>query len=236
MFAFLTVIFTGIEFSMLAYMQDCSANKLNLRAVEKILHAPMSFMDTTPLGRILNRFTKDTDSLDNEIGEQMRLFVFPMALIIGIIVLCTCYLPYFSVAIPFLGFAFVFLANFYQGSSREIKRLEATQRSLVYNNFNETLTGMSTIKSFKAEDDFIRKNDYFINRMNEAYYLSIATQRWLCVHLDIITSSVALIVCMLCITGQFNISASSTGLLLNYRFTIGWSFVIDNSINDSSRK
>lgn len=216
MFAFLTVIFTGIEFSMLAYMQDCSANKLNLRAVEKILHAPMSFMDTTPLGRILNRFTKDTDSLDNEIGEQMRLFVFPMALIIGIIVLCTCYLPYFSVAIPFLGFAFVFLANFYQGSSREIKRLEATQRSLVYNNFNETLTGMSTIKSFKAEDDFIRKNDYFINRMNEAYYLSIATQRWLCVHLDIITSSVALIVCMLCITGQFNISASSTGLLLNY--------------------
>lgn len=216
MFAFLTVIFTGIEFSMLAYMQDCSANKLNLRAVEKILHAPMSFMDTTPLGRILNRFTKDTDSLDNEIGEQMRLFVFPMALIIGIIVLCTCYLPYFAVAIPFLGFAFVFLANFYQGSSREIKRLEATQRSLVYNNFNETLTGMSTIKSFKAEDDFIRKNDYFINRMNEAYYLSIATQRWLCVHLDIITSSVALIVCMLCITGQFNISASSTGLLLNY--------------------
>lgn len=216
MFAFLTVIFTGIEFSMLAYMQDCSANKLNLRAVEKILHAPMSFMDTTPLGRILNRFTKDTDSLDNEIGEQMRLFVFPMALIIGIIVLCTCYLPYFAVAIPFLGFAFVFLANFYQGSSREIKRLEATQRSLVYNNFNETLTGMPTIKSFKAEDDFIRKNDYFINRMNEAYYLSIATQRWLCVHLDIITSSVALIVCMLCITGQFNISASSTGLLLNY--------------------
>ena len=216
MFAFLTVMFTGIEFSMLAYMQDCSANKLNLKAVEKILHAPMSFMDTTPLGRILNRFTKDTDSLDNEIGEQMRLFVFPMALIIGIVVLCTCYLPYFAVAIPFLGFAFVFLANFYQGSSREIKRLEATQRSLVYNNFNETLTGMSTIKSFKAEDDFIRKNDYFINRMNEAYYLSIATQRWLCVHLDIITSSVALIICMLCITGQFNISASSTGLLLNY--------------------
>ncbi|KAI5953784.1 hypothetical protein KGF57_003993 [Candida theae] len=216
MFAVLTVIFTGIEFSMLAYMQDCSANKLNLKAVEKILHAPMSFMDTTPLGRILNRFTKDTDSLDNEIGEQMRLFVFPMALIIGIIVLCSCYLPYFAIAIPFLGFAFVFLANFYQGSSREIKRLEATQRSLVYNNFNESLTGMETIKSFKAEDDFMKKNDYYINRMNEAYYLSIATQRWLCVHLDIITSSVALIVCMLCITGQFNISASSTGLLLNY--------------------
>ncbi|WLF79450.1 hypothetical protein PVL30_003205 [Lodderomyces elongisporus] len=215
-FAFLTVIFTGIEFSMLAYMQDCSANSLNLKAVGKILHAPMSFMDTTPLGRILNRFTKDTDSLDNEIGEQMRLFIFPLALIIGIIILCTCYLPYFAVAVPFLAFGFLFLANFYQGSSREIKRLEATQRSLVYNNFNETLTGMATIKSFGAEQDFIRKNDYFLDKMNEAYYLSIATQRWLCVHLDIITSCFALIICLLCITEQFSISASSTGLLLNY--------------------
>ncbi|KAI5960106.1 uncharacterized protein KGF55_004829 [Candida pseudojiufengensis] len=215
-FAFLTVIFTAIEFSILAYMQDCSSNFLNLKAVNKILHTPMSYMDITPLGRILNRFTKDTDSLDNELGEQMRLFIFPLALIIGIIILCSCYLPYFIIAVPFLIFAFIFLANFYQGSSREIKRLESTQRSLVYNNFNETLTGMLTIKSFKVEQDFITKNDYFINKMNEAYYLSIATQRWLCVHLDMITSCFALIICLLCITGQFNISASSTGLLLNY--------------------
>ncbi|KAI3405274.2 hypothetical protein KGF56_001920, partial [Candida oxycetoniae] len=65
-FAFLTVIFTGIEFSMLAYMQDCSSNLLNLKAMGRILHVPTSYMDITPLGRILNRFTKDTDSLDNE--------------------------------------------------------------------------------------------------------------------------------------------------------------------------
>ncbi|KAK6454593.1 uncharacterized protein RJT20DRAFT_130772 [Scheffersomyces xylosifermentans] len=215
-FACLTVVFTAIEFTMLAYMNNTSANALNVRAVNKILHAPMSFMDTTPLGRILNRFTKDTDSLDNEIGEQLRLFIFPLATIIGILILCTCYLPWFAIAIPFLAFGFTFLANFYQGSSREIKRLEATQRSLVYNNFNETLTGMDTIKSFKAEGDFIKKNDLYLNKMNEAYYLSIATQRWLCVHLDVITSVFALIICMLCITEQFNISASSTGLLLNY--------------------
>ena len=125
-------------------------------------------------------------------------------------------MPWFAIAVPFLAFAFIFLANFYQGSSREIKRLEATQRSLVYNNFNETLTGMSTIKAFNAEKDFIKKNDHYLNKMNEAYYLSIATQRWLCVHLDLVTCLVALIVCLLCITGQFGISASSTGLLINY--------------------
>lgn len=216
MFAILTVIFTAIEFTMLAYMNSESAEILNVKAVEKVLHAPMSFIDTNPIGRILNRFTKDTDSLDNEIGEQLRLFIFPLALIIGILILCITYLPWFAIAVPFLGGSFVFIANFYQGCSREVKRLEAVQRSLVYNNFNETLTGMSTIKSYKAEEEFIERNDEYINKMNEAYYLSIATQRWLSVHLDIVAAVFALIICMLCITEQFNISASSTGLLLNY--------------------
>ncbi|CAK7891189.1 oligomycin resistance ATP-dependent permease Yor1p [[Candida] anglica] len=216
MFAFLTVIFTAMEFSLLGYMNNNSARLLNVGAVEKILHTPMSFMDTNPMGRILNRFTKDTDSLDNELGEQLRLFLFPMAMIIGIIVLCICYLPWFAVAVPFLGFAFLLIADFYQGSSREIKRLEATQRSLVYNNFNETLTGLSTIKAYNAEDTFIKKNDKFINQMNEAYYLSIANQRWLGIHLDIIAAAFALIICLLCITEQFDISPESTGLLLNY--------------------
>lgn len=215
-FAFLTVFFTGIQFTMLAYMNNRSAEILNLKAVDKVLHAPMSFMDTNPLGRVLNRFTKDTDSLDNEIGEQLRLFIFPLATIIGIIILCICYLPWFAIAVPFLGGAFIFLSDIYSGSSREIKRLEAVQRSVVYNNFNETLTGMNTIKAYKAEKNFVEKNDYLLNRMNEAYFLSIATQRWLCVHLDMIASCFALIICMLCITNQFNISASSTGLLLNY--------------------
>lgn len=216
MFAFLTVIFTAIEFTMLAYMNSKSAEILNVKAVERVLHTPMSFIDTNPLGRILNRFTKDTDSLDNEIGEQLRLFLFPLATIIGIIILCITYLPWFAIAVPFLAFSFTFISDFYQGCSREIKRLEAVQRSLVYNNFNETLTGMNTIKAYDVEHIFIKRNDDYINKMNEAYFLSIATQRWLSVHLDIVAAAFALIISMLCITGQFNIGASATGLLLSY--------------------
>lgn len=214
--AIMTLVFTGTQFTMLAYMNNRSAELLNLKAVEKILHAPMSFMDTNPLGRVLNRFTKDTDSLDNELGEQLRLFIFPLATIIGIIILCICYLPWFAIAVPFLVLIFLFFTDLYSGSLREIKRLEAVQRSVVYNNFNETLTGMDTIKAFQTEAMFIEKNDYLLNRMNEAYFLSIATQRWLCVYLDMIAATFALLICMLCVTDQFNISASSTGLLLNY--------------------
>ncbi|CAN3362979.1 oligomycin resistance ATP-dependent permease Yor1p [Diutina catenulata] len=215
-FSFLTVIFTALEFTMLTYIENVAAQLLNIGAMERIMHAPMSYMDTTPLGRILNRFTKDTDSLDNELGEQAQYFIFPLASMIGIIILCICYLPWFAIAVPFLVIVFMLFANFYQGSAREVKRLEAIQRSLVFNNFNETLTGMQTIQSYHMEPMFVAKNDYFINKMNEAYYITISTQRWLAVNLDIMGACFALIICLLCITGQFHISPSSTGLLLSY--------------------
>ena len=52
------------------------------------------------MGRILNRFTKDTDVLDNEIGDQLRFFLFVLANI-GVLILCIIYLPWFAIAIPF---------------------------------------------------------------------------------------------------------------------------------------
>lgn len=220
MFTFLSFVMLTTEFVFLVYMTNTASVKLNIMAVRRILHAPMAFMDTTPMGRILNRFTKDTDVLDNEIGDQMRFLLFTFANIAGVIILCICYLPWFAIAVPFLGFIFVSMANYYQASAREIKRLEAVKRSFVYNNFNETLSGMTTIKAFKAANRFLKKNNTFLNNTNEAYFLNIANQRWLAIHLDILACAFALIIALLCVFRVFSISASSVGLLTSYVFQI----------------
>ncbi|KAG7661663.1 uncharacterized protein J8A68_004816 [[Candida] subhashii] len=220
MFTFLSFIFLTLEFIALVYLTNTASVLLNILAVKKVLHAPMSFMDTTPMGRILNRFTKDTDVLDNEIGDQLRFFLFTLANIIGVLILCIVYLPYFAIAIPFLGFLFVSIANYYQASAREIKRLEAIQRSFVYNNFNETLSGMPTIKAYNAIERFIAKNNYLIDKMNEAYYLTIANQRWLAIHMDMVAVLFALLIALLCVNRIFNISAASVGLIVAYVFQI----------------
>ncbi|ODV82409.1 uncharacterized protein CANTADRAFT_19963 [Suhomyces tanzawaensis NRRL Y-17324] len=216
MFTVLSFVFLLSEFIVLVSLSNSAAINLNIRAVKRILHAPMSFMDTTPMGRILNRFTKDTDVLDNELGDQARFLMFTLSNIIGVLILCVIYLPWFAIALPFLGFLFVAVANFYQASAREIKRLEAIQRSFVYNNFNETLSGMPTIKAYNAEARFVAKSDNYLNVMNEAYYLSIANQRWLTLHMDILAAIFALLICLLCVGRVFSISPASVGLLLAY--------------------
>lgn len=216
MFTVLAAVFLTADFVLLAYMTNKAAEELNLMAVRKVLRAPMAYMDTTPMGRILNRFTKDTDTLDNEIGNQVRMMIFFLSNIVGVLVLCMIYLPWFAIAVPFLAIIFVAIGDFYQASAREIKRLEAVQRSFVYNNFNETLSGMKTIKAYKAENRFIKKNDVYIDNMNEAYYITIANQRWLSIQLDFVATALALLICFLCVFGVFKINASSVGLLLSY--------------------
>lgn len=159
-FVFAAFIFMNGQFTILCAMGIMASKWLNLRAVKRILHTPMSYIDTTPLGRILNRFTKDTDSLDNELTESLRLMTSQFANIVGVCVMCIVYLPWFAIAIPFLLVIFVLIADHYQSSGREIKRLEAVQRSFVYNNLNEVLGGMDTIKAYRSQERFLAKSDF----------------------------------------------------------------------------
>lgn len=227
MLTFCSLIFVIFELIILGYISVNAGKNLNLQAVKRLLHTPMSFIDTTPSGRILNRFTKDTNSLDNEIGNQLKMFIHISATIIGILVLCVVYLPWFAIAIPLLFLIFFTVTNYYQASSREVKRLEALSRSLVYNNFNEVLNGIDTIKSFGSEHRFISKNDELVDRLNEAYLVTVSNQRWIGISLDLTGTGLVFIVVMLALTRQFNISAASTGLITTYVLELG------NEISDA---
>ncbi|SMN22423.1 similar to Saccharomyces cerevisiae YGR281W YOR1 Plasma membrane ATP-binding cassette (ABC) transporter [Maudiozyma saulgeensis] len=215
-FVFGNFIFMAILFTLICHIGVMASMKLNLKAVGRILHTPMSYLDTTPMGRILNRFTKDTDALDHEITDNLRLFMYQTGEVIGICVMCIVYLPWFAIAIPFILCALIVITDHYQSSGREIRRLEAIQRSYVYNNINEVLGGMETIRNYRAEDRFQAKSDYLIDKMNEASYLYIALQIWVAIFLDIVASSFALIITLLCVTRAFPISAGSVGVLLSY--------------------
>jgi ATP-binding cassette, subfamily C (CFTR/MRP), member 1 len=176
----------------------------------------MSFFDTTPMGRIINRFTKDTDVLDNEIAEQARLCCFGFGNMCGILIMCCIFLPWFAIAVPFLGVYVCCCFNYYQSTAREVKRIEGTSRSLVFSSFDESLQGMSTIKLYASSDRFIDKNTKLINTMNEAYLFTVSVQRWFAMALHGCSASVNIIICMLSVSRSYPISAASSGLLISY--------------------
>lgn len=213
---FMAVVVMVIQFLTIIYVMNRSSRRLNIKATKRVLHVPMSYMDITPMGRIINRFTKDTDVLDNEMGDKIAMTLYFVTTICGIFILCIIYIPWFAIAVPIIFGLFIAFVNFYQASGREIKRVEAVQRSHVYNNFNETLTGMDTIKSYNKSSVFMNKNINLIDKMNEAYYITVANQRWLEVNLSVMATALAFLVALLCVFRAFKINAASVGLLLSY--------------------
>ncbi|KAG7661623.1 uncharacterized protein J8A68_004892 [[Candida] subhashii] len=220
MFNLLTTILLVVSFIALITMTTVSSKNLNLKAINRILYTPMAFMDVTPMGRILNRFTKDTDVLDNEISENLRFLAMSIAQMIGSFILFIIYIPWIALAIPFIGIFFVMIANYFQASNREVKRLEAILRSFVYNNVNEVLSGMETIKSYDAQLRFGDISSKYINHANEASFLVYACQRWVAIQLELLADAVLLLVALLCVNKVFDISPASVGLLLTYSLQI----------------
>lgn len=220
LFNFLFVIFTSLEFVIIGYFCVTASKYLNLKALKNLLHAPVAFMDVSPLGRVLNRSTKDTDVLDNEISEQLKMAIYPLGMMVGAFILCIVYLPWFALSIPFLVVLYVFLTTYYQASSRELKRVDAVRKSLVFTHFNESGEDRSTIKAYRRKRYFLQKLNELMNKNNEVYLLTWTIQIWVSSQFAIITFSFILLVALLCCFQIFKISAVATGLLLSYSMNI----------------
>jgi len=80
-----------------------SSWRLHNQMLDTILHCPMSFFETTPMGRIINRFSKDINSLDYEIPNNLQMFIINVMGIFGIFYVISSSTPIFIVVfIPIL--------------------------------------------------------------------------------------------------------------------------------------
>ena len=189
-------------------------------AMTRVLRAPMSFFDTTPLGRITNRFAKDVDIMDNNLTDAMRIYFFSLAMIIAVFILIIVYFHYFAIALGPLFLMFLFSASYYRSSAREIKRHDAVLRSEVFARFGEAVSGTASIRAYGLQDYFVKGIQRSVDQMNSAYYLTFANQRWLSVRLDAIGNLLVFTTGILVVTSRFNVSPSIGGLVLSYILSI----------------
>ncbi|EGO18443.1 hypothetical protein SERLADRAFT_353365 [Serpula lacrymans var. lacrymans S7.9] len=135
--------------------------------IKRVLYAPMSFFETTPLGRIMNRFTKDMDTLDNMLGDSMRLLVATGSSALGSIILISVIVPWFLIAVAAVSVCYFYAALFYRSSARELKiaclsnliLLDAILRSSLYSHFSESLSGLTTIRAYGEIARFQAENE-----------------------------------------------------------------------------
>ena len=210
-----------LVFSVALTMLGTRASKVMLQnAITRVLRAPMRFFDTTPLGRITNRFAKDVDIMDNNLTDAMRIYFFNLALIISVFILIIIYFHYFAIALGPLFLLFMFSAGYYRSSAREMKRHESVLRSEVFARFSEGVFGTASIRAYGLQEYFTSGIYKTVDQMNSAYYLTFANQRWLSVRLDAIGNILVFTTGILVVTSRFNVPPSIGGLVLAYILAI----------------
>lgn len=220
-----------------------SSKAMLQRAIERVLRAPMSFFDTTPLGRITNRFSRDVDVMDNTLSDAMRMYFFSVGSIISVFALIIAYFHYFAIALAPLFLIFLFATSYYRASAREVKRFESVLRSNVFAKFGEGLSGVASIRAYGLRDHFRADLRKAIDNMNSAYYLTFSNQRWLSIRLDMIGNLLVFTTGILVVTSRFAVSPSIGGLVLSYilaivqmiQFTVRQLAEVENGMNAVER-
>ncbi|KAJ8108032.1 hypothetical protein OPT61_g8455 [Boeremia exigua] len=220
-----------------------AGKKMLHMAITRVLRAPMSFFDTTPLGRITNRFSKDIDVMDNTLTDAIRMYFLTLAMIISVFILIISYYYYYAIALGPLFIFFIFSAAFYRSSAREVKRHEAVLRSTVFARFGEAVMGTATIRAYGLQNQFSRTVREAIDDMNSAYYLTFANQRWLSTRLDVVGILLVFTTGILVVTSRFNVNPSIAGLVLSYiltivqmiQFTVRQLAEVENNMNSTER-
>lgn len=193
-----------------------AARRLHERLLDKVLRLPMSFFDTTPLGRIVNRFSSDILSVDEMIPWNVFHSVICTFSVLATIIVIALNTPIFLVVVPFLVTIYGFVQAYYVRSSRALKRIDSVSKSPIYQHFSETLTGVTTIRALDAGNRFIAENAAKADVSANAYFTWIVINRWLQIRLECLGSVIVLATALFTVLSRDSLNPASAGLALSY--------------------
>lgn len=206
--------------AMMSILGGRASRDMVFRATSKVMAAPLAFHDTQPLGRIINRLSRDAEVMDNQLSEAIRMFIYTLAIVLSIVVLLSYYFPWFLVALGPLTILVLYATAYYRSSASQMKRHEASLRSVMFAKFGESVTGVSTIRAYGAQARAVQRVHDAIDDMDSAHFLTLSNQRWVTSRLDLVAASVVAIVGLLVVLLRTSVEPSVSGLVLSYVLSI----------------
>ncbi|XP_066477246.1 ATP-binding cassette sub-family C member 4 [Tiliqua scincoides] len=215
-----TILFSVLRCLLVFHVLVNAAQTLHNKMFQAILNAPVLFFDRNPIGRILNRFSKDIGHLDDLLPLTALDFMQTLLQICGVVAVAVAVIPWILIPLVPLFILFIFLRRYFLATSRDIKRLESTTRSPVFSHLSSSLQGLWTIRAFKAEQRFQELFDAHQDLHSEAWFLFLTTSRWFAVRLDAICALVVVVVAFGSLLLAQTLDAGQVGLALSYAITL----------------
>lgn len=214
----------GVLYSIMAvgrvfstfYIGLVAANKIFKELLDTILRAKLRFFDKTPIGRIMNRFLKDVESVDQELTPFGEAIFACLVQCVSTLILITYITPGFLVFAIIISFLYYLVGFFYLTLSRELKRYESVTKSPIHQHFSESLTGVATIRAYGVESRFMKQNLEHIDNNNRPFFYLWVANRWLSLRVDFVGAMVMMFSGVFILLSLNRIDAGLAGLSLSY--------------------
>lgn len=193
-----------------------ASNRIFKRVLTRILRAKLGFFDKTSLGRIMNRFSKDIEAVDQELTPFGEATFACLVSCVSIFILITVITPGFIFFAVIISYLYYLVGSFYITLSRELKRYDSITKSPIHQHFSESLTGVATIRAYGVESRFMKQNLAAIDENNRPFFYMWVANRWLALRIDAVGSLVMLFAGIFVILSIGKIDAGLAGLSLSY--------------------
>ncbi|GAB6023497.1 hypothetical protein CHUAL_008275 [Chamberlinius hualienensis] len=151
---------------------------LHSRLLTAVLKSRMNFFTVNPVGRIMNRFSKDMDAIDDILPNALYDEIVEFTSTIGVICVIIYIDPWLSIpSAALIAVIGIFGVTFIR-SSAIIKRCEALKRSPIFVLMSNSIQGQVTIRAHKAEANLSEQFDQFQDDHSAAWFLFLSLTRW----------------------------------------------------------
>lgn len=217
---FYVLLYVVVSWLTFAHARIRASELLHRNFVTKIMRLPMSFFDTTPLGRVLNRFSSDFTAIDDRLPNKFFDACYFLFTVTGTFMLIIYTAPQFLLVLPFLLAAFYAIQVCFLRISQVVTRMYSVSKSPVYQHFNESLNGISTIRAMAIQGRFIEGNGERMDRMANNFMGTMTSKRWVEVQLRLLSTFVLLFAALFAVLGREHLDPSLVGLTISFAMSI----------------
>ena len=216
----LTMIVAVLRTNFFFHLFLNGSNRLHTRMFNGLLYTSMSFFESNPAGRILNRASKDQQVVDEQLPVILFDAIQSFLMIAGAFVIVGLSQPaVLLLLVPLAPSAWI-LSHFCLQTNRQLKRLESVSRSPIYSLFSSSSSGLSTIRAFKALNAFLRLFETKIDANMRAYTTMIATTSWLGFWIDLLVAVVVCFAALISIVLRNTMDPGAAALSLMYSINL----------------
>uniref|UniRef100_A0A8C6IU16 ABC-type glutathione-S-conjugate transporter n=1 Tax=Melopsittacus undulatus TaxID=13146 RepID=A0A8C6IU16_MELUD len=197
-----------------------ASQKLFLQLLRNVARSPMVFFEQTPIGNLLNRFSREMDAIDSVIPDKLKSllgFLFNVLEIYLVIIVAT---PRAAMAIVPLTLLYAAFQHFYVVTSCQLRRIEAARRSPIYSHISETFQGSSVIRAYKDQDRFILKSNFLVDENQRICFPGAVADRWLATNLELLGNGIVLFAALFAAMGRTYLSPGTAGFSISYALQI----------------